>query len=295
MDRRHVVPRRLYRLRRRRGAVRAHARHSVSFARRCDLRGRADRAVSRAARQFRERRIVGPPGRRTLGDDLSEWRAGPAASQSIVRSGSRRHRAVHRAGARDPLRRAEAAGIDHRHLRRRLRNGAHHQRILPRARRTARLPVARDDDGHAAVDPAAHRRAVLHLLCREASARPGELMPPSPLETEIRRRIAANGPLSVAEYMALCLSDPQYGYYTTRDPFGARGDFVTAPEVSQMFGELIGLWMAAVWREMGSPKPVHIVELGPGRGTLMSDALRAVKIVPGFREAITVHLIDISP
>jgi NADH dehydrogenase [ubiquinone] 1 alpha subcomplex assembly factor 7 len=118
---------------------------------------------------------------------------------------------------------------------------------------------------------------------------------PSPLETEIRRRIAAQGPISVAAYMALCLTHPQYGYYTTRDPFGARGDFTTAPEVSQMFGELIGLWMAAVWQQMGAPKPVRIVELGPGRGTLMADALRAMKIVPGLREAITVHLVEISP
>jgi NADH dehydrogenase [ubiquinone] 1 alpha subcomplex assembly factor 7 len=115
------------------------------------------------------------------------------------------------------------------------------------------------------------------------------------LETEIRPRIAANGPISVAEYMALCLADPQHGYYTTRDPFGARGDFTTAPDVSQMFGELIGLWMAAVWREIGAPKPVHILELGPGRGTLMADALRAMKTVPGLREAAVVHLVEISP
>jgi NADH dehydrogenase [ubiquinone] 1 alpha subcomplex assembly factor 7 len=118
---------------------------------------------------------------------------------------------------------------------------------------------------------------------------------PLPLEMEIRRRIAANGPVSVAEYMAVCLGDPRYGYYTTRDPFGARGDFITAPEVNQIFGELIGLWMAAVWQQMGSPKRVHIVELGPGRGTLMSDALRAMKIVPGLREAAIVHLVEISP
>jgi SAM-dependent MidA family methyltransferase len=119
-------------------------------------------------------------------------------------------------------------------------------------------------------------------------------MASTPLGTEIRRRIAEQGPLSVAEYMALCLGHPQHGYYTTRDPFGARGDFITAPDVSQMFGELIGLWMAAVWQQMGSPNPVHIVELGPGRGTLMSDALRAMKIVRGLREATIVHLVEIS-
>ncbi len=118
---------------------------------------------------------------------------------------------------------------------------------------------------------------------------------PSPLETKIRQRIAGQGPIAIAEYMALCLSDPDHGYYTTRNPFGARGDFITAPDVSQMFGELIGLWMAAVWQQMGSPKHVHIVELGPGRGTLMQDALRAMKVVPRLHEAITVHLVEISP
>jgi NADH dehydrogenase [ubiquinone] 1 alpha subcomplex assembly factor 7 len=116
-----------------------------------------------------------------------------------------------------------------------------------------------------------------------------------PLETEIRRRIAAAGPMPVVEYMALCLTDPEYGYYTTRDPLGARGDFITAPEISQMFGELIGLWMAAVWKQMGSPENIRIVELGPGRGTLMNDALRAVQVMPGFREAIALHLVEINP
>jgi NADH dehydrogenase [ubiquinone] 1 alpha subcomplex assembly factor 7 len=117
----------------------------------------------------------------------------------------------------------------------------------------------------------------------------------SPLEVDIRRRIAAAGPMPVGEYMALCLGDPQHGYYTTRDPLGSRGDFITAPEISQMFGELIGLWMAAVWKQMGAPENIRIVELGPGRGTLMSDALRAVQVMPTFREAVVVHLVEISP
>ena len=120
-------------------------------------------------------------------------------------------------------------------------------------------------------------------------------MAATPPETEIRARIAARGPIPVAEYMALCLADPQHGYYMTRDPFGARGDFVTAPEVSQMFGELIGVWIAAVWQHMGAPAPVHIVELGPGRGTLMSDALRVLKVMPDLLAAARVHLIEISP
>jgi SAM-dependent MidA family methyltransferase len=113
----------------------------------------------------------------------------------------------------------------------------------------------------------------------------------SPLEAEIAQRITAQGSVSVAEYMALCLAH----YYGTRDPLGRSGDFITAPEVSQMFGELIGLWMAAVWQQMRAPSPVPIVELGPGRGTLMVDALRAAKIMPGFREAISLHLVEISP
>lgn len=117
----------------------------------------------------------------------------------------------------------------------------------------------------------------------------------APLEAEIRRRITAAGPMPVAEYMALCLFDHEHGYYTTRDPFGARGDFITAPEVSQMFGELIGLWVSAVWRQMGAPENVRLIELGPGRGTLMNDALRAVQIVPEFRAAVVVHLVEASP
>jgi len=117
----------------------------------------------------------------------------------------------------------------------------------------------------------------------------------SPLETEIRRLIAVAGPMSIAEYMRLCLTHPQYGYYVTRDPLGAHGDFVTAPEISQMFGELIGVWMVAVWQQMGSPENVRVVELGPGRGTLMSDALRAAKVVGDFHAALVVHLVEISP
>jgi NADH dehydrogenase [ubiquinone] 1 alpha subcomplex assembly factor 7 len=117
----------------------------------------------------------------------------------------------------------------------------------------------------------------------------------SPLATEIRRRIAAAGPMPVGEYMALCLADPAHGYYMTRDPLGARGDFITAPEISQMFGELIGLWMAAAWKQMGAPAEIRIIELGPGRGTLMKDALRAAQVMPDFRETLSIHLVEISP
>lgn len=115
------------------------------------------------------------------------------------------------------------------------------------------------------------------------------------LEREIRSLIETQGPLDVSRYMALCLAHPEYGYYTTRDPFGTEGDFTTAPEISQMFGELIGVWCAEVWRLMGSPARLVLVEAGPGRGTLMKDALRASKVMPGFLDAVELHLVETSP
>lgn len=115
------------------------------------------------------------------------------------------------------------------------------------------------------------------------------------LEREIRALIETQGPISVSRYMALCLAHPEYGYYVTRDPFGAGGDFTTAPEISQMFGELIGIWCAEVWRLMGAPARIVLVEAGPGRGTLMKDALRAAKVLPGFLDAVELHLIETSP
>ncbi|CAN5334833.1 SAM-dependent methyltransferase [soil metagenome] len=117
----------------------------------------------------------------------------------------------------------------------------------------------------------------------------------SPLETIIRKQIAATGPMPVSRYMQLCLTHPDYGYYLKRDPLGRDGDFITAPEVSQMFGELVGLWAASVWNAMGMPQQVKFIELGPGRGTMMADALRAVRILPAFHEAISVHLVEASP
>jgi NADH dehydrogenase [ubiquinone] 1 alpha subcomplex assembly factor 7 len=115
------------------------------------------------------------------------------------------------------------------------------------------------------------------------------------LRAEIEQLIALDGPITVERYMALCLGHPIHGYYRTRDPLGAQGDFTTAPEISQMFGELIGLWAAEVWRAMGEPSPVRVVELGPGRGTLMADALRAARVLPAFRTAAAVHLVETSP
>ena len=118
---------------------------------------------------------------------------------------------------------------------------------------------------------------------------------PALLLDDIRRRIAAGGPMPVADYVRLCLTHPEHGYYVKRDPLGAGGDFITAPEISQMFGELIGVWMATVWRQMGAPENFRIVELGPGRGTLLDDALRATKKVPGFHQAAVLHLVEVSP
>jgi SAM-dependent MidA family methyltransferase len=115
------------------------------------------------------------------------------------------------------------------------------------------------------------------------------------LELELRAIIEAEGPIPVSRYMALCLGHPRHGYYATRDPLGSAGDFITAPEISQMFGELIGLWCAEAWRGMREPARIRLVELGPGRGTLMQDVLRAAKLVPGFEKAIEVHLVETSP
>ncbi len=117
----------------------------------------------------------------------------------------------------------------------------------------------------------------------------------TPLGDEILSIIRQEGPLPVARYMELALGHPRYGYYTTRDPLGRAGDFTTSPEISQMFGELIGLWLAQVWSDIGAPPRAILAEAGPGRGTLLADALRAARALPAFRDAIEVHLIEISP
>lgn len=115
------------------------------------------------------------------------------------------------------------------------------------------------------------------------------------LSALLAARIRATGPITLADYMAEALMHPAHGYYATRDPFGAAGDFTTAPEISQMFGELIGLCLAQGWRDQGAPARIVLAELGPGRGTLMADALRATARVPGFHAALTLHLVETSP
>ncbi|CCD83923.1 conserved protein of unknown function; putative NADH dehydrogenase [Bradyrhizobium sp. ORS 285] len=117
----------------------------------------------------------------------------------------------------------------------------------------------------------------------------------SPLHTELKRLIKASGPMPVWRYMELCLTHPEHGYYIARDPLGREGDFTTAPEVSQMFGELLGLWAASIWKASGSPQQFRLIELGPGRGTMMSDALRALRVLPPLYQTISVHLVEINP
>ena len=117
----------------------------------------------------------------------------------------------------------------------------------------------------------------------------------TPLAKILIDRITATGPISLADYMAECLLHPEHGYYSTRDPFGADGDFTTAPEISQMFGELLGLCLAQSWLEQGAPAKFILAELGPGRGTLMADVLRATQGVAGFHAAAQIVLVEASP
>jgi len=114
------------------------------------------------------------------------------------------------------------------------------------------------------------------------------------LARKLRAQIRKQGPLRLHDYMQACLSDPEYGYYLVRDPFGVGGDFITAPDVCQVFGELLGLWCVHVWAELGQPQNCKLIELGPGRGALMSDALRAVSLVPEFVRSIEVHFVETS-
>ena len=115
------------------------------------------------------------------------------------------------------------------------------------------------------------------------------------LEEIIIAMIETEGPMPFDRYMALCLGHPTHGYYMTRDPFGVMGDFTTAPEISQVFGELIGVWLLNAWTALASPPRFALVELGPGRGTLMADILRAAKALPEFIKAAEVHLVETSP
>lgn len=118
----------------------------------------------------------------------------------------------------------------------------------------------------------------------------------SALKSRLRRLIEAAGPISVADYMSACLFDPIDGYYTTREPFGIKGDFTTAPEISQMFGELIAVWAYSAWVASGRPMPMTLAEIGPGRGTLMADMLRTLDhLDPGFITRARIAMVEASP
>jgi SAM-dependent MidA family methyltransferase len=125
---------------------------------------------------------------------------------------------------------------------------------------------------------------------------PSRLRDPNltPLARKLAGRIVSAGPITLHDYMEACLYDPDHGYYRVKAGIGQRGDFITAPEISQVFGELIGLWAAEVWRQMGEPAAVRLIELGPGRGALMADALRALRVAPLFLKSARVHLIEAS-
>jgi len=114
------------------------------------------------------------------------------------------------------------------------------------------------------------------------------------LKERLAREIALTGPMTVADFMTRCLHDPQDGYYATRPAIGATGDFITAPMISQMFGELVGLWAIELWHRLGAPERVRLVEVGPGDGTLMADALRAARLAPDFLQAVDLILIEPS-
>ncbi len=116
----------------------------------------------------------------------------------------------------------------------------------------------------------------------------------TPLKDRLIRQIKAEGPITISDYMAQCLLDPVMGYYPTRDPLGSDGDFITAPEISQMFGEVLGLWAIQSWRDMGAPASIQLIELGPGRGIMMSDILRTARLDTAFFNALSVTLIEAS-
>lgn len=123
---------------------------------------------------------------------------------------------------------------------------------------------------------------------------PADPAPPA-LAAELTRLIREHGPIDLARFMELAQDHPEHGYYRQREPFGRAGDFVTAPETSQMFGEVLGLFLAQAWLDQGRPFPVRLIELGPGRGTLIADFFRVAQAVPGFPEALQVHLVERSP
>ena len=163
----------------------------------------------------------------------------------------------------------------------------HHARQSNRICHT--IPQHRPDHGTAAVF--AHDRGRDYLYSGRTAQKQRRM---SDLRQTLINRIQSNGPLPLSEFMDICLMHPEHGYYTTKDPFGAEGDFTTAPEISQMFGELVGLSLAQTWLDQGATAHFTLAEMGPGRGTMMADILRATRSVPGFHDAMQIILIEAS-
>src|ERR1700720_2496902 len=229
-----------------------------------------------------------------MGDDLSERWCDPAPPEPALRSLLRRRPAVPASVCRRGDGDATPPRRHHRAVSRGIRGGSHVGGSLSRAGRPARFPDFWDHDGPAPIDPGADRRHRDHLV-GAAGASSGAIVSADPISRRIARRIGAEGPLSVAAFMAMALHDPEDGYYARRSPIGAQGDFITAPEISQVFGELIGLWCALMWQRLGEPDPIILAELGPGRGVLIEDLLRAAAAIPAFRRALRLHLVEASP
>src|SRR5208282_4024422 len=284
-----VVPRRPYR--------RRHGTHLVLPAQQARIPhgGRRGvlcgpyRALLRPYRQFRERRALRTPNGRSLGHDLPKWRARAAASQPTLRSSPRGRRPFHRALLPAPCGFAQSARLHYKRFFDRLWPRADHGRILSRAGLVSRIPRLRHDDGPDSFAPGHPLRRVADF----ASQAVGE-SGLSGLGAHLERLIALKGPLSLAEFMIESLWHPSEGYYAQSAAIGRSGDYVTAPEIGQMFGELIGVWCVAASTAMGRPVPFELIELGPGRGTMMADALRAARVEHGFHQAARIHLVEAS-
>src|SRR4051812_1392368 len=162
------------------------------------------------------------------------------------------------------------------------------RRVLPGARCAIGLFPGLHHHGH---DPVGAPDRDRHLALAALTAH----MSGTPLARAIPQMIRDEGPMALDRYMALCLGHPEHGYYMARDPFGETGDFITAPETSQIFGELIGVWCISVYRALAAPPRVNLIELGPGRGRLMRDVIRAARVAPDFGHAVEIHLVETSP
>ncbi len=179
-------------------------------------------------------------------------------------------------------------------------------RAWARCATTSRVSVDTSGLLRAKTPPSATAPSAQHSAAPPASTPPAAAPAATPaaappaaahdtLLKEIDARLRYRGPLTVADYMTTALTHPQHGYYMRRDVFGADGDFTTSPEISPLFGELVGVWLVACWQLLGQPRKVRLVEAGPGRGTLLADALRAAARFPAFAAAASLHLLEVSP